>query len=43
MTHYLRFPDKSTGMAALDAAVCFNSGGPACVNTGAVTNPLELD
>jgi hypothetical protein len=23
--------------------VCLNRGGPACVNTGAVTNPLEMD
>jgi hypothetical protein len=31
------------GNTTQPAAVCFNSGGPACVNTGAVTNPLEMD
>jgi hypothetical protein len=34
MTHYIRFPDESTGMAALDAA------GLLCTDDDGVTHPL---
>jgi len=43
MTHYLRFPDESTGMAALDAAgfTTTNENGDTVVITASHTHALD--
>jgi hypothetical protein len=43
MTHYLRFPDESTGMAALDAAglTATNEDGDTVVLTASHTHALD--
>ena len=43
MTHYLRFPDESTGMAALDAAglTTTNENGDTVVLTASHTHALD--
>jgi len=43
MTHYLRFPDESTGMAALDAAglTATNENGDTVVLTASHTHALD--
>jgi hypothetical protein len=43
MTHYLRFPDESTGMAALDAAglTTTNDDGDTVVITASHTHALD--
>jgi hypothetical protein len=43
MTHYLRFPDESTGMAALDAAglTTTNEDGDTVVITASHTHALD--
>ena len=44
MTHYLRFPDESTGMAALDAAclTTTNEDGDTVVLTASHTHALDV-
>jgi len=44
MTHYLRFPDESTGMAALDAAgfTTTNDDGDTVVLTASHTHALDV-
>jgi len=44
MTHYLRFPDESTGMAALDAAglTTTNENGDAVVLAASHTHALDV-
>jgi hypothetical protein len=44
MTHYIRFPDESTGMAALDAAglTTTNDDGDTVVLTASHTHALDV-
>jgi hypothetical protein len=44
MTHYIRFPDESTGMAALDAAglTTTNEDGDTVVLTASHTHALDV-
>jgi len=44
MTHYLRFPDESTGMAALDAAgfTTTNENGDTVMLTASHTHALDV-
>jgi hypothetical protein len=44
MTHYIRFPDESTGMAALDAAglTATNEDGDTVVLTASHTHALDV-